>query len=192
MRDVTQMRLIGLVVLCAAVLAEGCAKKAPQVARLDPTPPVITEAPPPPPPPPAPDPPSTPAPALTEEEIFARKTLEDLNAERPLADALFDLDQSTLRDDARVVLQRNAEWLRRWTATRITVEGHCDSRGTSEYNLALGDRRGAAVKDYLVSLGIAADRIVVVSKGRESPVCSDENESCWQQNRRGHPIISAK
>lgn len=188
----TQMRFLGFVVLCAAILTEGCAKKAPQVARVDSTPPAIPEAPPPPPPPPAPDPTPTPAPALTEEEIFARKTLEELNAERPLADALFDLDQSTIRDDGRVVLQTNAEWLRRWTSTRITVEGHCDSRGTSEYNLALGERRGAAVKDYLVSLGVTPERIVVVSKGKESPVCTEQNESCWQRNRRGHHIITAK
>lgn len=188
----TQMRLLGLIVLCAAILAEGCAKKAPQVARVDSPPAVIPEAPPPPPPPPAPDPAPTQAPALTEEEIFARKTLEELNAERPLADALFDLDQSTIRDDGRVVLQTNAEWLRRWTSTRITVEGHCDSRGTSEYNLALGERRGAAVKDYLVSLGVTPERIVVVSKGKESPVCTEQNESCWQRNRRGHHIITAK
>ena len=187
----TQMRLLGFVVLCAGMLAEGCAKKAPQVVRVEPTPSAIAEAPPPP-PPPAPEPTPAPATALTEEELFARKTLEELNAERPLDDALFDLDQSTIRDDARVVLQRNAEWLRRWTSTRIAIEGHCDSRGTSEYNLALGERRSAAVKDYLLSLGITPERIVVVSKGKESPVCSDENESCWQRNRRGHHIITAK
>jgi hypothetical protein len=79
-----------------------------------------------------------------------------------------------------------------WTSTRITVEGHCDSRGTAEYNLALGERRASAVKDYLVSLGIAPDRIATVSKGEETPVCLEESEGCWQQNRRGHPIITAK
>src|SRR5687768_9216170 len=98
----THMRLIGLIVLCAAVLLEGCAKRAPQGARVNPPSPVAAEPPPSPPPPPARDPQPTPATALTEEEIFARKTLEELNAERPLGDALFDLDQPTIRDDARI------------------------------------------------------------------------------------------
>jgi peptidoglycan-associated lipoprotein len=118
--------------------------------------------------------------------------VDQLNAEKPLADVLFDLDQSTLRDDGRAVASRNADWLKKWPTTRITVEGHADSRGTAEYNLALGERRASSVKDYLVSLGVTGDRIVVVSKGKEQPVCTEENEACWQQNRRGHPIITAK
>ena len=105
---------------------------------------------------------------------------------------LFDLDAATLRDDGRAVLSKNAEYLKRWSTVRITVEGHADSRGTPEYNLALGGRRAASVKDYLVSLGIAADRIVTVSKGKEQPTCTEETEACWQQNRRGHSIITAK
>jgi peptidoglycan-associated lipoprotein len=90
------------------------------------------------------------------------------------------------------MLQKNADWLKRWTSTQITVEGHCDSRGSSEYNLALGNRRATAVKDYLVNLGVPTTRITVVSKGKEQPVCTEENEACWQQNRRGHFIITAK
>jgi len=189
----TCVRLIGLAVLCSLVVS-GCATKTPQVARADP-PPAVPEAPPPPPPPPptpAPDA-ATPAPVtLTEEELFARKTLEELNAERPLADVYFDLDQFSIRDEAREVLQRNAEWMRRWTSTRIMIEGHCDARGTSEYNLALGERRAVAVKDYLVNLGIASDRVLTVSRGEETPVCFDEAESCWRQNRRGHPVVTVK
>jgi peptidoglycan-associated lipoprotein len=100
--------------------------------------------------------------------------------------------KALIRDDARATLQANAAWLGRWTSTRITIEGHCDGRGTSEYNLALGERRANAVKEYLMSLGVAADRLIVVSKGEESPACFDEHESCWQQNRRGHPVITAK
>jgi peptidoglycan-associated lipoprotein len=99
---------------------------------------------------------------------------------------------ANIRDEARPALQRNADWLKRWTTTQVTVEGHCDSRGSSEYNLALGNRRASAVKDYLVSLGIQAGRIVLISKGKEEPFCRDENESCWQQNRRGHFLITAK
>ena len=115
-----------------------------------------------------------------------------MNAEKPLADAFFDLDKAALRDDGRAAVSSDADWLKKWPTTRITLEGHADSRGTAEYNLALGERRASAVKDYLVSLGIAGDRIVVVSKGKEQPVCKEEIEACWQQNRRGHPIITAK
>ena len=104
----------------------------------------------------------------------------------------FDLDDSTVREDAKAPLQRNADWMKRWTSTAITIEGHCDSRGSSEYNLALGTRRANAVKDYLVNLGIASSRITVISKGKEQPFCSTEDESCWSQNRRGHFIITAK
>ena len=109
-----------------------------------------------------------------------------------MVDAFFDLDQAALRDDGRAALSRDADYLKRWPTVRITVEGHADSRGTAEYNLALGERRASAVKDYLVSLGVTGDRITVVSKGKEQPVCTEENEACWQQNRRGHPIITSK
>jgi peptidoglycan-associated lipoprotein len=129
---------------------------------------------------------------LTEDQIFAKKTVEQLNSERPLADVFFDLDESVIRADARSPLQANATWMKRWPSTQVSVEGHADSRGSSEYNLALGSRRADAVKQYLVELGIAANRIAVVSKGKEQPFCSEENESCWQQNRRGHFIITAK
>jgi peptidoglycan-associated lipoprotein len=129
---------------------------------------------------------------LTEEEIFARKSLDDLNREMPLADVFFELDRAELRDSDRSVLQKNAEWLKRWSNTRITVEGHCDERGTAEYNLALGERRGNAVREYLTGLGVPAARILVVSKGKETPFCTQSNEDCWQQNRRGHFLITAK
>ena len=82
--------------------------------------------------------------------------------------------------------------MKKWSTTRVTVEGHADSRGTNEYNLALGERRASATRDYLVSLGIATARIATVSKGKEQPLCSEENEACWQRNRRGHFIITAK
>jgi peptidoglycan-associated lipoprotein len=104
----------------------------------------------------------------------------------------FAYDRADLDDEARATLAANAEWMRRWTSTRITVEGHCDERGTAEYNIALGDRRAAAVRGYLVSLGIAGDRVTAVSKGKEAPVCGESTESCWRQNRRGAPIITAK
>jgi peptidoglycan-associated lipoprotein len=118
--------------------------------------------------------------------------LEQLNNEQPLADVFFDLDQSTIRDDARAVLAKNAEYLRRWTSTRINIEGHCDERGTAEYNLALGERRASAISDYFAGLGIGADRVNVVSKGKEAPQCMEANDACWQRNRRGHFVFTAK
>ena len=177
------------------VLSLGAAacKKNPQVAQSPPPPePTAPTAPPAPPAPPT-APTAAPTPrALTEEELMAQKSLDQLNKERPLADVFFELDQSSIRDDARASLSTNADWLKRWTATRITIEGHCDERGTAEYNLGLGERRANAVKSYLVQLGVSGDRIVVVSKGKESPFCTESNEACWQQNRRGHFIITAK
>jgi peptidoglycan-associated lipoprotein len=188
-------RTAALVSVCVVVSigAAACAKKPPAVTPAAPPPAAAAPtAPPAPPAPPAPAPAPAAPRALTEEEAFAAKTLEQLNAERPLADVYFDLDESTVRDDARGPLQKNAEWLKRWSSTRITVEGHADERGSSEYNLALGDRRGNAVKAYLVSLGVAAERVAVASKGKESPFCTESNETCWQQNRRGHFVITAK
>ena len=188
----TLTRMIVLTAVCTVACSAACGKKPAVPAPAMPAP-AVAEVPPAPPAPP--DPPPAPAPeaaALSEEELFARKTLDELNAEQPLADAFFDVDQATIREDSRAALQRNAEWLRRWTSTRVTIEGHCDARGTREYNLALGDRRAGAVKTYLVSLGVEADRVVVISKGKESPICFDEAEECWRQNRRAHPIITAK
>lgn len=189
----TMPRLVLAGVLVAALGAglAGCGKKAPEPAPAPPPPapaPAKPPAPPPPPPPPAPEPPKP----LSEEEIFARKSLEDLNAENPLEDVFFALDESTLSDEARSSLQANSEWLRKWDSTRITIEGHADSRGTNEYNIALGERRAQAAKEYLASLGVDEGRILTVSKGEESPFCTEESESCWAQNRRGHFIITAK
>jgi peptidoglycan-associated lipoprotein len=118
--------------------------------------------------------------------------VDELNAEKPLTDVFFDLDKSELRDDARPALQKDADWLKRWTSVQVTLEGHADSRGSAEYNLGLGSRRATAVKDYLVSLGVPTNRVVVVSKGKEQPFCNEENESCWSQNRRGHFVITGK
>ena len=179
--------------LVLAVAAAGCHKKVPPPAPAPPPPPPPAAPVTPPPPPPAPAPaPAPPARALTEEEIFARKSLADLNAERPLDDVYFELDKSEIRDDAKPRLQKDADWMKKWTSTQVSVEGHCDSRGSAEYNLALGSRRANAVKEYLTNLGVPAGRLTVVSKGKEQPLCSENGESCWQQNRRGHFVITAK
>ena len=182
--------------LAAALLAfvAGCGKKTPPATPPPAAPPpVVTQQPPPSPPPQAQAPPSVPAPpAPTEEEIFARLTLAELNAKKPLEDVYFDLDKSDLSDKARASLQKNAQWMTKWTSTKIMIEGHADSRGTNEYNLALGERRAAAVRDYMATLGVAAARMGIVSKGEEQPVCKEETEACWPLNRRGHFEVTAK
>lgn len=105
-------------------------------------------------------------------------------------DAFFDYDKSDIREDARATLTRNADALKAILADfpgqSITVEGHCDERGSAEYNLGLGDRRANAAKEFLVQLGVSADRLRVVSYGKERPQCTDSNEACWQKNRRAH------
>jgi peptidoglycan-associated lipoprotein len=105
---------------------------------------------------------------------------------REVQDAYFDFNKADVRPDARQALAKTADFLRNYPQIRVTIEGHCDERGSTEYNLALGDRRAGAVKQYLVSLGISADRISTVSFGKEKPFCTQSNEACWQQNRRGH------
>ena len=172
--------------------AAACAKQAPAPAPPPPPPPTVAAKPSPPPPPPPPPAPAAAPRALTEDELFAQKTLSQLNSERPLGDIYFELDSSSIRDDAKAAMSTNATWLKRWANTRISIEGHCDERGTAEYNLGLGERRASAAKAYLVELGVPADRIMIVSKGKESPFCTDSNEACWQQNRRGHFVITAK
>lgn len=180
--------------LCLALGIAGCAKKAAPVVPPPPPPAAPATTPPPPPPPPAPPAPAAPAAprALSEDELFAKKTVDDLNSERPLEDVFFAYDSSSVSEAGRASLQKNLTWLNRWTSTRILVEGHCDNRGTPEYNLALGEERAAAVRDYLVSLGLTADRITIVSKGEEQPFCNEEAESCYSQNRRGHFLFTQK
>ena len=178
--------------LILGLAVSGCGKKQ---AALTPPPPVFPTAPTNPPAPPAPPAPATPpsAPrAISEDDAFRQKSLEALNAEHPLGDVYFDLDNATIKDEGRAALSTNATYLKRWNSVRFMIEGHCDERGTAEYNLGLGERRANAVKAYLVEPGVTADRITIVSKGKESPFCTEHNEACWQQNRRGHFIITAK
>ena len=187
--------LTSILVTGALALTVACGgNPPPEPPPPQPAPPTpVAEEPPPPPPPPQPQPPPPTPPAQpTEEEIFARMSLEELNRQGNLEDVFFEYDRAELSDAARATLDENAAWMRRWTSTRVSIEGHADSRGTTEYNLALGERRARAVQDYLVSLGIAASRLTIVSKGEEEPLCMDEAESCWSRNRRGHFIITAK
>lgn len=129
-------------------------------------------------------PPPPPPPVAT-----AKKSLSDLLSTM-LQDALFDYDKSEVREDARSVLTRNSEALKQifqdYPDAIINVEGHCDERGSAEYNLGLGDRRSKASKEFLTQLGVSADKLKEVSFGKERPVCTDANESCYQRNRRVH------
>jgi peptidoglycan-associated lipoprotein len=121
-----------------------------------------------------PPPPEAPKPSF--DQIFLEK----------VKDAFFDYDSAEIRGDARAVLQNDADFLKAYPQARVTIEGHCDERGSTEYNLALGDRRANAVKEYLVTLGVPAGQLTTTSYGKEKPFCTESNEACWQQNRRGH------
>ncbi len=134
----------------------------------------VTVNPPPPPPPPAPE----------RKESFEDRLM------RQVQDAFFDYDKSNVRDDARDVLTRNADALkaifRDFPDRSVSIEGHCDERGSAEYNLGLGDRRSISAKEFLVQLGIPGDKLKTISYGKERPQCSESNEGCWQRNRRAH------
>ncbi len=129
---------------------------------------------------PPPTPPPTTQPSLTEEQLFAQS----------VKDIYFDYDKSDVRASEQASIQADAAFLQQHPNISFTIEGHCDERGSTEYNLALGDNRASAVKNALVGAGIAADRIKTVSYGKEKPFCTESNESCWQQNRRGHFVYS--
>jgi peptidoglycan-associated lipoprotein len=111
-------------------------------------------------------------------------------ASSPIKDMLFEFDRHDLTAEARATLQSNAEWLKKNASTRIEVEGHCDERGTSEYNLALAAKRAQATRDYLLTLGIIPDRISTISYGEEIPACIESSESCWRQNRRVRFVVA--
>jgi peptidoglycan-associated lipoprotein len=110
--------------------------------------------------------------------------------EQNVKDAYFDFNKSDIRSDAREALTKDAEFLRSYPTLRVTIEGHCDERGSTEYNIGLGERRAQAAKNYLISLGIGADRMDTVSWGKERPFCTEHTEECWQQNRRGHFVAA--
>jgi peptidoglycan-associated lipoprotein len=126
----------------------------------------VTQPPPPPPPPPS----------VSEADLFNQN----------IKDVYFDYDKSDIRGDQQSSVQADASFLGQHTNINVTIEGHCDERGSTEYNLALGDRRASATKDALTAAGVSASRIKTISYGKEKPFCSESNEACWQQNRRGH------
>jgi peptidoglycan-associated lipoprotein len=126
----------------------------------------VTQPPPPPPPPPT----------ITDEELFSQN----------VKDIYFDYDKSDIRPDQQSSMQADIEFLSQHPNVNVTIEGHCDERGSTEYNIALGDKRANAVRDALTSAGISASRIKTISYGKEKPFCTESTEACWQQNRRGH------
>lgn len=180
-----------LVALIVAVAA--CGGKKPPVARPAPPPPVAP-APatrPPAPPEPVAEPTIVPSEPVRDETIVSA-SLDDLNRTSPLKPVFFDYDSSDVSASGQAALNENAALLKRYPTWAVTIEGHCDERGTAEYNLALGERRAVSARTYLVSLGIGADRVRTVSYGKEFPFDPGKDEPAFAKNRRAHFVITAK
>jgi peptidoglycan-associated lipoprotein len=193
MRDIRHTTLVVAVTLAVAATA-ACGKKkvatGPQPPPVEqPAAAVVT------PNPPAPerveDTAPVPQPQLAEDSIL-NKSLDDLNRDSPLKPVFFGVDSAELDDTGRAIANANASVLKKYSTWGITIEGHCDERGTAEYNLALGERRAVAVKTYLSSLGVSPDRIRTVSYGKEFPFDMGHTEEAWAKNRRGHFVITSK
>lgn len=184
----------GVVLGLLSVLAAGCARRQAPVARpAQPAtaPPAVTAAVPPAPPSRVEE--SLPVPPVPiAEDSIANRSLDELNRDSPFKPVFYALDGADLDDRGRAVVTANAALLKKYPTWVVTVEGHCDERGTAEYNLALGERRAVAVKTYLVSLGIAPDRVRTVSYGKEFPFDPGHDEGAWSQNRRAHFVITSK
>jgi peptidoglycan-associated lipoprotein len=170
----------------ALVGLAACHKEAPP--SPPPPPPAAPATPPPAPPPSRPDV----APTPNEYDRLKAMSSDELDRMGLLAEVHFDYDRYDIREADRPILAKNAEVLKKFDFLRVTVEGHCDERGSVEYNLALGEKRARAAYDYLVSLGVPADHLKTVSYGKEIQLCNDANEACWQRNRRGKFTISGK
>jgi len=187
--------MVGLLVGSLALF--GCPKR-PEVMQAAPSAPGPVAAPAPAPPAPAPAPapevrvtPPPPAPAPAPAPA-APAPAAPAPAASPLKDAFFDFDKSNIKDDQKAALNDDVTWLKANTSAKVLIEGHCDERGTVEYNLALGERRAKAAKDYLIAAGIAADRISIISYGKERPFVLGHDESAWKWNRRAHFVLQGK
>jgi peptidoglycan-associated lipoprotein len=183
-------RLILAVLLVAAAACGG--DKKPPVARPAPPPPVLDAAGRPVPPSPVTEPTVVPPEPVIEDAGLNAKDLDTLNRDSPLQPAFFAYDSSELDSAAQQALNANAQLLKQYATWVITIEGHADERGTAEYNLALGERRALTARNYLISLGIAADRLRTISYGKEFPFDPLHSESAWSKNRRAHFVITAK
>jgi peptidoglycan-associated lipoprotein len=179
--------------LITAMTAAVCAKKPAPVARPMPPPSTTastggnTTAP----LPPEPVAEPLPVPPIPEDTVAGR-SLDELNRDSPLKAVFYELDSAELSPDAQRTLQENAGVLKQYASWQITIEGHCDERGTAEYNLGLGERRALTARDYLMSLGVPAARLKTVSYGKEFPFDPSHNEAAWAKNRRAHFVITAK
>jgi peptidoglycan-associated lipoprotein len=139
-----------------------------------------------------PMPPAPPPPEPSEDDLFAKLSLAELNEQMPLDAVYFDFDKSDLRPDSEAALLRNAAWMKRWPSVRVRIDGCADPRGTNEYNLSLGMRRADVVRAFLVAQGVALERVDVLTIGESQLVCTEQTEDCWARNRRGHFVITAK
>ncbi len=186
--------------LALALTTIACGGKKPPVARPTPPPPSGTTAGATPPAPPEPVAEPEPVasvpldPSLSGSDLidYNARSLDEINRESPLQPVFFGYDSSEIAGEAIGVLQKNAEILRQYPNWIVTIEGHCDERGTAEYNLSLGERRAQAARAYLVSLGIPADRLRTVSYGKEFPFDPGSNEEAWAKNRRAHFVVTSK
>ena len=192
-RDANRLMVLAVMM---TVMVGACGKKPAPVARPMPPPtenPTTAGGPGKPPPPPTPvvEPPVV-MPPMPREDAISGKSLDDLNRESPLKPLFFALDSADVGEEGQKVLVDNAAIMKKFPAWSVTIEGHCDERGTAEYNLALGERRALAAKNYLVSLGIPADKVKVVSYGKEFPFDPGHEDAAWSKNRRAHFVITAK
>jgi peptidoglycan-associated lipoprotein len=184
-----------VLVILLTVLVGACSKKTPPVARPMPPPIVNPGGGPPPPPPEPPQPvmePPVVMPPMPAEDNIGSRSLDDLNRDSPLRPMYFALDSSDVDEAGQQVLQANAAVLKKYPTWQVTIEGHCDERGTAEYLLGLGEGRALAAKNYLVSLGIPADKVRTVSYGKEFPFDAGHDDNAWSKNRRAHFVITAK
>jgi peptidoglycan-associated lipoprotein len=190
MRRTTTALLYVAIVLVLGTSA--CAKRPAmtQASAPPPTPPAVVA--------PTPAPPAAPAPAAAAPAPAppapapARPAPAEFRPAADLPDVYFDFDKSAIRPDAARVLRVSADWLAKHADQAVLIEGHCDERGTAEYNLALGDRRARAARDFLVANGVAAGRITLISYGEDRPQCTDRNEACWSRNRRAHFVVKPR
>jgi peptidoglycan-associated lipoprotein len=192
-KDVHAPKRAIVAILVALLVGVACGGNPPPVARPAPPPEAGAGAGSRTPTPPVPvaEPTIVPPEPLTEDRI-ASASLDELNRNSPFKPVFFEYDSSELTDAARAVLNENAAVLKRSGTLMITIEGHCDERGSAEYNLALGERRAGTARAYLMSLGVAADRLRTVSYGKEFPFDPGNNEAAWARNRRAHFVITAK
>jgi peptidoglycan-associated lipoprotein len=187
------VRLIVVILTAASLIVSGaCGKKKPPVTRpMPPPPPMSGQTRPPTPPEPVNEPTIVP-PEPVRDDAITSASLDDLNRNSLLKPVMFELDSSELSAGAVGALEENANVLKKYATWAVTIEGHCDERGTTEYNLALGERRAVAARAYLVSLGISADRLRTVSYGKEFPFDPGHDEAAYSKNRRAHFVITAK